>query len=308
MRGKVFRAVWLPGGLASQRIEEDRERDRQAYEARRANPDHREPERERDKLAHQEQRSSSDFRHIEQGHDTERRREARLAPNFETLAYQFKREVTLGPTSNSSALDNENSSNPGELDHELEDLQDNILTNGDVKAIEHGDQETMIISENEGIRMAPAEGIVPMSVLLDKDLDFLAFPTIYNGEKLDILRQQTIKLQRILKICCTKNQLETMVSNINIFSKKHKHNGRPINAGYLLQRNTIDIMLNRDEAYKVFSGIRSSSEDWRAAEAHWPELLRTLAQVIDSTHLTLEEAADLPYEAKARLIQADPIT
>jgi len=47
-------------------------------------------------------------------------------------------------------------------------------------------QETMLTPE-EGIRLAPAEGYKPRSILLDPDTEYLAFPKIYGGYRLNPL-------------------------------------------------------------------------------------------------------------------------
>ncbi|OBZ81036.1 hypothetical protein A0J61_10916 [Choanephora cucurbitarum] len=56
-----------------------------------------------------------------------------------------------------------------------------------------GEQETMfageltakIVQDTDGVRIAPAEGSSPMSLLLDKDVESLAFPTLFDGSILD---------------------------------------------------------------------------------------------------------------------------
>lgn len=46
-----------------------------------------------------------------------------------------------------------------------------------------GGQESIIVNDHEALRMAPGEGRIPLSVLQDKDSDYLSFPTIFCGER-----------------------------------------------------------------------------------------------------------------------------
>ncbi|OBZ86630.1 hypothetical protein A0J61_05330, partial [Choanephora cucurbitarum] len=48
-----------------------------------------------------------------------------------------------------------------------------------------GELTARIVQEDEGVRIAPAEGSSPMSLLLDKDVESLAFPTLFSGAILD---------------------------------------------------------------------------------------------------------------------------
>jgi hypothetical protein len=45
-------------------------------------------------------------------------------------------------------------------------------------------QGSLIIDDNECLRLAPAEGRTPLSLITDKDSDYLAFPQILCGERM----------------------------------------------------------------------------------------------------------------------------
>jgi hypothetical protein len=46
-----------------------------------------------------------------------------------------------------------------------------------------GGQETIVVAE-EGKRLAPAKRYCPISILLEEDAEYLAFPKIFGGRKL----------------------------------------------------------------------------------------------------------------------------
>ncbi|KAG2215281.1 hypothetical protein INT45_012703 [Circinella minor] len=100
--------------------------------------------------------------------------------------------------------------------------------------------------------------------------------------------------------------------------------------GDALNDNTINTLISKYSAYKVFTGIRSSGEYWSqekkkilsmfwqfgiptlfvtlsAAETQWPELLKILASIVDGQELTNDEIAQMHYNEKARLTQSDPV-
>ncbi|KAG2209245.1 hypothetical protein INT47_005537 [Mucor saturninus] len=89
--------------------------------------------------------------------------------------------------------------------------------------------------------------------------------------------------------------------------------------------------LSKDQAFKTFAGVRSSSEYWKnqkknsmemirqygipslfitlpAAETKWTELLCILKKIVDDDVMSEEEAETLRYDEKASLIQSDLIT
>ncbi|CEP17045.1 hypothetical protein [Parasitella parasitica] len=206
----------------------------------------------------------------------------------------------------------------------------------DVQPVNPGGQETIIINDNEQIRLAPAEGNRPLSILVDKDTDFLAFPKIYVVQRFD--RRVAERIDCIL-FMDRKYQLLKLRSNMNTVLRKKTNTGdidgqsRPYTAADVSDHSRVNQLLSKDQAYRTFQGIRSSSEYWKnekknvlamirqfgiptlfitvsAAESKWNEFLCMLKKVVDNegTLPTEEQMESLSYEEKARLIQSDPST
>lgn len=93
----------------------------------------------------------------------------------------------------------------------------------------------------------------------------------------------------------------------------------------------INEAVRKDNAYKFMASVVGSPAYWEnqkknalamirqlgkpdlfitltAAETKWPELLRTLTKVIDKVDISLEEASEMTFDNKSRLIRSDPIT
>lgn len=126
--------------------------------------------------------------------------------------------------------------------------------------------------------------------------------------------------------------LKKLASNVNIMLRqKSKGNGGAYSVNEMLNDEMVDSYLNEDRAYRVLNGVRSSSEYWKAqkkdvmamirqfgiptlfvtlsaAETQWPELLVILKKVVDDVTITEDQAKEMAYAEKARLIQSDPVT
>jgi hypothetical protein len=129
-----------------------------------------------------------------------------------------------------------------------------------------------------------------------------------------------------------KRQLLNMYSGLQTALRKKKQgNGTPITVADVRNPSNVQEMVSRNEAYSILSTVRSSPEYWRkektkllsmvrqfglptffvtlsAAETQWGELLVILKQVVDGQEITLDEANQLEYREKARLIREDPVT
>lgn len=200
------------------------------------------------------------------------------------------------------------------------------------------------------MRLAPGDGSTPNSLLQDNDVEYLAFPTVFNGEKLSpsagtrpisysnicksMLRRidrRVAKRSDILLFMDRKKQLLKITSNVQICLRKKRLGASSVTVGQVRENSNVTGIVSRDEAYKVFTGIRSSAEYWKgekrkvlamirqfglptffvtisAAEAQWEELIVILKHVVDNEVISLDQASNLIYEEKARLIQADPVT
>lgn len=209
-----------------------------------------------------------------------------------------------------------------------------------------GGEETLFTGQNY-IRMAPAEGKSPLSVLRDDYVDFLAFPRIYAGHILEpktqdkplsyhaftrsVIRRADRRgvVRDYLFFMDRKKLLSLLVSGTNIMMRKSQ--GILFTATEALDNDSVTSLMKKDRAYQVFDKVRSSPEYWKvekqnlmamigqlgiptlfvtisAAETKWKELIIILKRVLDGE--TIDESAvdELTSTEVARLIQSDPVT
>lgn len=134
-----------------------------------------------------------------------------------------------------------------------------------------------------GVRIAPAEGYKPSSVLLDPDLDYIAFPKKIGGYKLtpsyegndisyaDITKSVIMSYDRraanrsdYLLFIAKKLELMKLHSNIGVcLRKKTLNNGKKVTANDMLDSKFVDGVIQHDDGYKILKGIRSSSSHWQ---------------------------------------------
>ncbi|KAG2203378.1 hypothetical protein INT47_010076 [Mucor saturninus] len=171
----------------------------------------------------------------------------------------------------------------------------------DEPSLNAGTTESILTSDNDfTIRLAPGEGMTPISVLTDKDSDLLSFPKVYYGHKLEgsgsvscgnlaksVVRRfdrRAVMRPALLLYMDRKCLLTKMSSNISTILRKRSSNGTdgiPFTAKDVSNEDYVSNLLNKDQAFKTFS---------------------------DGDVKTEAEAEDLSYDEKARLLQADPIT
>lgn len=112
--------------------------------------------------------------------------------------------------------------------------------------------------------------------------------------------------------------------------KKCSKSGK-VTAGDLVDSNYVDSLIQHNDGYKILKGIRSSPAHWQhektklmaqirqfglptlfltlsSADTNWPELLVNLKLSVDKEIISEDEAENLSYAEKARLIQKDPVT
>jgi len=125
------------------------------------------------------------------------------------------------------------------------------------------------------------------------------------------------------------SQNHHVASSISICLRKKK--GKAATAGELLNNKFLTEYITHDYGYKLLKDVRTSPAYWESktkqifamirqegipslfitlspAEAHWPELLVILKEVLDGKRISEEEASNLCYEEKAYLIRKDPVT
>ncbi|KAE8739094.1 hypothetical protein FOCC_FOCC015417 [Frankliniella occidentalis] len=145
---------------------------------------------------------------------------------------------------------------------------------------------------SKGVRIAPAENYKPQSVLFDHKCEFLAFPTVFGGFRMDpqingknipysdFAKSIATRYDRrvsgrgdLLLFIAKKLELLKLYNNIGICLKKKKLAGKSITAGDMLRKSYVDGLVQHNEGYKILKGVRSSP-------AHWmQEKVKLLAQI-----------------------------
>lgn len=210
-----------------------------------------------------------------------------------------------------------------------------------------GTSETLF-GGSDGIRMAPGEKSTPLSILRDTDSDFLSFPKVLCGEPIkpisdgkpvsyasvikSLIRHFDRRAVRtdVLFYIDAKKLVQHLSSKLNVVLRQSK-NKQNLTTADVLNGEKMDNLLKKDEAFKIFSSVRSSPEYWKvekanvmamirqldiptlfitlsAAETKWPELLVILKKVVDSVVISEDDTKDLTSSEIARLIQSDAPT
>ncbi|KAG5666229.1 hypothetical protein PVAND_017804, partial [Polypedilum vanderplanki] len=127
-----------------------------------------------------------------------------------------------------------------------------------------------------------------------------------------------------------KAQIEQLTKQVNIVLRKSAQTNN-ITAAQVRNKQFVDNAVNNDSAYRFMSAITGSPAYFEAqkkkimatvrqtggftlfitmsaAETHWPELLVILKKTVDKEDITEEQAMELTFEEKARLISTDPST
>ncbi|KAJ1519105.1 hypothetical protein ONE63_011346 [Megalurothrips usitatus] len=132
-----------------------------------------------------------------------------------------------------------------------------------------------------GIILAPGEGKTPISLLNDSDLDALAFPTVYGGyqrkfkvpyTESDIAkaearmhdRRAATNIPKLMMSLC-KARLQKLRSKVSIGIRK-KVKGQNITVSDLLNENTVQNLIQHNDALKVLSTDRASPSYWQAKQ------------------------------------------
>ncbi|VDN17619.1 unnamed protein product [Gongylonema pulchrum] len=154
----------------------------------------------------------------------------------------------------------------------------------DAEPLNSGAQETMFSAEEAqcGTRMAPAEGLRPVSIVLDEDTEYLSFPAIFGGNKLqpvfpgrpmsysDIAKSFAMRYDRrvaqrrdYLLVMAKKTELLRLSSNMSLCLRKKKiRNRNDINTANLSNNDFIHGLVQHDDAYRVLAGVQNSYTHW----------------------------------------------
>ena len=138
------------------------------------------------------------------------------------------------------------------------------------------------VDKNEMLSVAPGEGQKPLSMFKDTNAEYLAFPTLYCGQKRvdnserhvpvyysDICKWELRCVDRRVALHIPnifykmkKLQIEQVSSKVHLAVRRCKTKGKSYTAGYILRDNMGDSLVRLDEGYRIFKTIRNSPQYW----------------------------------------------
>ena len=149
---------------------------------------------------------------------------------------------------------------------------------------------------NSVLSIAPGEGQRPLSIFKDPNAEYLAFPTIFCGQK----RKEN--LDRHVPVCYSdickwelrcvdrraaldipnifykmkKLQTEQVCNKVQLAVRRFKTKGKSYTAGYILKDNMGESLVKLDEGYKIFRTIRNSPQYWENQKKEVFAMIRQL--------------------------------
>ena len=156
--------------------------------------------------------------------------------------------------------------------------------------------DTQSFDKNEVLSVAPGEGQRPISIFRDPHSEYLAFPTLFCGEKrLDNSERHTpVYYSDICKweLRCVdrraalhipnifykmkKLQTEQVCSKVHLAVRRCKTKGKSYTAGYILKDNMGESLVRLDEGYRIFRTIRNSPQYWENQKKEVFSMIRQL--------------------------------
>ena len=141
---------------------------------------------------------------------------------------------------------------------------------------EHG------VDKNQILSVAPGEGQKPLSIFKDKNAEYLAFPTLFCGQKRvdnserhvqvyysDICKWELRCVDRRVALHIPnmfykmkRLQIEQVSGKVHLAVRRCKTKGKSYTAGYILRDNMGESLVRLDEGYKIFRTIRNSPQYW----------------------------------------------
>ena len=178
------------------------------------------------------------------------------------------KEVVMDVTSNAEP----NSDNESDRFSEIDDDEIPLMTLLD----EHS------LDKSEILSVAPGEGQKPLSIFKDPNAEYLAFPTIFCGQKRATNNERYVPVyysdickwelrcadRRValhipnLFFKMKKLQIEQVCSKVHLAIRRYKTKGKSYTAGYILKDNMGESFVRLDEGYKIFKTIRNSPQYW----------------------------------------------
>ena len=170
--------------------------------------------------------------------------------------------------------------------------------------IDGDDNETPVMTlldeqtfdKNEVLSVAPGEGQKPLSLFKDPDAEYLAFPTLFCGQKRvpnsdrrvpvyysDICKWELRCVDRRVALHVPniffkmkKLQIEQVCSKVHLAVRRCKTKGKSYTAGYILKDNMGESLVRLDEGYRIFKTIRNSPQYWENQKKEVFAMIRQL--------------------------------
>ena len=152
------------------------------------------------------------------------------------------------------------------------------------------------VDRNEVLSLAPGEGQRPISVFKDPNSEYLAFPTIFCGQKRmdnsdrktpvyysDICKWELRSVDRRVALNVPnifykmkKLQTEQVCSKAHLAIRRCKTKGKQFTAGNILKDNMGESLVRLDEGYRIFRTIRNSPQYWQNQKKEVFAMIRQL--------------------------------
>ena len=152
------------------------------------------------------------------------------------------------------------------------------------------------LDKNEILSVAPGEGQKPLSILKDPHAEYLAFPTLFCGQKRmanderyvpvyysDICKWELRCIDRRVALHIPnmfykmkRLQIEQVCSKVHLAVRRCKTKGKSYTAGYILKDNMGESLVRLDEGYKIFKTIRNSPQYWENQKKEVFSMIRQL--------------------------------
>ena len=186
---------------------------------------------------------------------------------------------------------------PANVDEGSDDESDAFSETGDdenIPLMTVLDEQSL--DRNTVLSVAPGEGQRPLSIFKDPNAEYLAFPTIFCGQKRlenserhvpvyysDICKWELRCVDRRAALHIPnifykmkKLQTEQVCNKIHLAIRRCKTKGKSYTAGYILKDNMGESLVKLDEGYKIFKTIRNSPQYWENQKREVFAMIRQL--------------------------------
>ena len=183
-----------------------------------------------------------------------------------------------------------------ESNQESDSESDTFSETGEDKAPLMTFLDEQTCDKNEILSVAPGEGQRPLSIFRDPNAEYLAFPTLFCGQKRDdnserlapvyysdVCKWELRSVDRRVALHVPnifykmkKLQTDQVCSKAHLAVRRCKTKGNNYTAGYILKDNMGDSLVRLDEGYRIFKTIRNSPQYWENQKKEVFAMIRQL--------------------------------